>query len=231
MQKPCKSWDFNYQPQLVFTPDDFRHQQHDTTLLIGTSGTAQSTVMVVPGRQGKVNTPMVRWMVGWSADVRRTGWFLGCLKRTTSMAWIGMKIKSFSAFCFCLPHTAHEGGKRRPFFHNLHEPVYNSLRDCFGEKVMSSFKFCFRTCFFLVQKSHMIHQLTPCGSWHGSLGIRSDHRGTGISSPFDTSSNSSKESSPVDMAKDGCSALAEESDDSCGKKREKIRVIRPCLKK
>ena len=60
-----------------------------------TSGTAQSTVMVVPGRQGKVNTSMVRWLVGRGADVRRTGWFLGCLKRTSSMAWIGMKNQKF----------------------------------------------------------------------------------------------------------------------------------------
>jgi len=36
-------------------------------------------------------------------------------------------------------------------------------------------------------------------------GTKHSDGSTGISSPFDTSSNSSKESSPVDMAKDGCS--------------------------
>ena len=105
--------------------------------------------------------------------------------------------------------------KTTTLFHNLHETVINFSGIGFGEKVMSSF--VSETCFFFCAKKAIwfINSLPAAFPAfpnfqlkNGSLGIRSDHRGTGISSPFDTSSNSSKESSPVDMAKDGCSSLA-----------------------
>ena len=81
-----------------------------------------------------------------------------------------------------------------------------------------SLRFFLETSDSLKKNTHMIHQkkpkifpnFRPCHSLPpSSLSIpptAPSTRGTGISSPFDTSSNSSKESSPVELA-NGCSSL------------------------
>ena len=160
------------------------------------------------------------------------------------------KSKVLVFFLFLPASHCTRGRKTTTLFRNLHETVINYSGIVLEKKLCRLIIFVSEPAFFWCKKKpNMIHQLTPCGSWHGSLGIRSDHRGTGISSPFDTSSNSSKESSPVDMAKMDvvpwqksqmilfCSQLKEFGVRFClfvclfclFEKNEKVGVIRPCL--